>query len=83
MREEKKRRREGRKGQILTQQKVQAPRQRKETPDSVAANKGATLMRVQPYQWHHVQIQADKQKAPKWTGNRQADRQTTNNQTRG
>ena len=46
--EKKKRRREGRKGQILTQQKGQAPRQEKEIQDSVATNKGTTLTRAQP-----------------------------------
>ena len=80
---EKKRRREGRKGQILTQQKGRAPRQGKERQDSVAANEGTTLTRAQPYRWRHVQTQADKQKAPKRTDNRQADRQTTDNQTSG
>ena len=47
--EEKKRRREGRKGQILTQQKGRAPRQEKERQDNMAANKGTTLTRVQTY----------------------------------
>ena len=63
--EEKKRRREGRKEQILTQQKVRARRQEKERQDSVAANEGTTLTRTQPYRWRHVQTQADKQKEPK------------------
>ena len=79
--EEKKRRREGRKGQILTQQKGRAPRQEKERQDNVAANECTTLTRAQPYRWRHVQTQVDKQKAPKRADNRQADRQTTDNQT--
>ena len=47
--EEKKRRREGRKGQILTQQTGRAPREEKERQDNVVANEGTTLMRAQPY----------------------------------
>ena len=81
--EEKMRRREGRKGQILTQQKEQAPRQEKEKQDNVAANECTTLTREQPYRWCHVQTQADKQKAPKRADNRQTDKQTIDNQTSG
>ena len=80
---EKKRRREGRKGQILTQQKGRAPRQEKERQDSVTANEGTTLTRAQPYRWRHVQTQTDKQKAPKRTDNSQADKQSTDNLTSG